>query len=331
MAFVSLTDAEIAVDKPITQSLFQKVKDNFDALNGANQSINAVSNGSAEVDTDADNRPDGWTWSAYTGGSGGIYTTSPEHGAASFYMTRPTGSGNGGGTFTSDYVACSDLVTVTCEFIHWCTVAGMKNQVKLLWYNKAKVALGTASTTIYDSVANPTSATMFMRGAMPPAGALYYRVQLVGGYTDTNVANATAYFDGVSSYQMAATGVYVADASGTQVNPTIVTASLTSGTSNDPAIAVTSGPYKVIEYQCPTGGTLYSSVVCASVTTARVYVNGVAVGTAHSGSGTKTDASITVAPGDFIQMYQTSGTLNTWVIKSIGSETPLVLTYWYSE
>lgn len=67
---------------------------------------------------------------------------------------------------------------------------------------------------------------------------------------------------------------------------------------------------KVSEYKCPVAGTLWSSFglyVNGDMGYGRIYVNGSAVGTEHSTtSGTavqKTDASITVAAGDLIQLY----------------------------
>jgi len=320
MSFVSLTDAEIAVDKPITQSLFQKIKDNFDALNGSSAGVvNGIGNGSAEIDTDADDVPDGWTASEYTGGTIGIYATAPEHGTYAFYMTHPGGAGNGGGTFTSDYVPCSDLQPINVKFIHWATAAGMKNQVRVLWYDEDKVALGTPSAIAYTSTANPTSAAVFSKSVAAQSGARYYRVQIVGGYTDTNVAG-TAYFDGVESSQgigyTAGSGGYIVG----QMSANVSTAS-TSYT-------------KCAEGVVPCDGTLYSSLYMSTdnntTSYARIYVNGVATGTEHSTIASvtpqnKTDASISVARGDLLQIYIKAGSgvvvrVHSWVLRSTTGE-----------
>jgi len=330
MSFVSLTDAEIAVDKPITQSLFQKIKDNFDSLNGyiAGGGSAGVSNGSAEIDSDADDVPDGWTASEYTGGTIGIYTTAPEHGAAAFYMTHPGGAGNGGGTFTSDYVACDDMMTVSVDFIHWATAAGMKNQVNILWYDEDKVALGTPSTNAYSSTSNPTSATRFQRAVVPQSGARYYRVQLVGGYTDTDVTG-TAYFDGVSSAQDQNIG-YGASSSG------VVVGGFFAAETYD----FHGGYTKAAEFLASQSGTVYITFYLQDsgsndTSYARIYVNGVATGTAHSintagGRVEKTDSAISVSKGDYLQLYvystgaSTEDTVvDTFLIKSL-SGTPFV-------
>jgi hypothetical protein len=321
MSFVSLTDAEIAVDKPITQSLFQKIKDNFDTLNGyiAGGGASGVANGSAEIDSDLDDVPDGWTASEYTGGTVGIYATAPKHGSAAFYMTHPGGAGNGGGTFTSDYVPCSDLVPVVVGFIHWATAAGMKNQVNLLWYDDDLVALGTPSSTVYSSTANPTSAAAKSASVAPVKGARYYRLQLVGGYTDTNVAG-TAYFDSVSTSQPMVT--YNASSSG------MVVGGMTGYVS-----CANQSYTKCAEGVAPVEGTLYSSLwmkTTAETAYARLYINGSAIGTEHQTTSSffvvKNDSSIQVKRGDLIQLYMkvsaggATAQVQHWVLRSTSAD-----------
>ena len=73
MSYSALTTDETTAGKPGKQSLFRKIKDNFDYLYSliASQSAGAgVPNGSFEIDSDSDGVPDNWTRSLYSGGAG---------------------------------------------------------------------------------------------------------------------------------------------------------------------------------------------------------------------------------------------------------------------
>lgn len=194
MAYSAITDAEIAVGKPIRPPMV-KVKDNFEYLysqTGAPPMLPI--NGSFELDTDSDGEPDNWTQSLYSGGSAGLETTSPADGAQAAYFTHPGGAGNGGGYLTSDYIECSQVATYWLYFIHWATAAGMKNIVRISYFTAAKVAV--SSSDIYSSTSNPTNAALFCEAFTPPSTARYMKIVVIGGYTDTDVAG-TAYFDGL--------------------------------------------------------------------------------------------------------------------------------------
>jgi hypothetical protein len=156
-------------------------------------SSNGVLNGSFEVDSDGNSQPDNWTLSTFPGGAGFLTATSA-HGIRSTCLVHPGGAGNGGGYYQSDYVICSDLQQVVLSFIHWATAAGMNNQVWAQYYDTEKVHISDA--TLYSSTNNPTVPTSFVTAFTPPAGTRFFKVLLMGGYSDTAVAG-TAYFDGV--------------------------------------------------------------------------------------------------------------------------------------
>jgi len=157
-------------------------------------STEAILNGSLEIDSDADGLPDNWTLSTYPGGSGVLDATAGKEGVNAFKLIHPGGTGNGGGYLESDYVPCTGLRKAVVEFIHWSTAAGMHNQVIIRWFNSSKVYI--SESTAYDSTSNPTSAIYFVCAATPPAGSKFYKVRLVGGKSDVDVAG-TAYFDGI--------------------------------------------------------------------------------------------------------------------------------------
>ena len=195
MAFTTIPSTWIAVGKALKQSLFQYIKDNFDAHETSLSQITSgvVPNGSFE-NVDAEGYPLSWTWAGYSGGTRGSETTSPAHGSRGIWITSPGGSGNGGGYYESDYTPCSPQALILFQWFHKSSVAGIHNLVELLWYDSAKAYLSL--TVIYDSAANPTSWTRVIAGALPPATAMFVKVRVTGAKSDNTTAG-TAYFDGV--------------------------------------------------------------------------------------------------------------------------------------
>ena len=194
MGYEALTDAEIAQDKFVTTNLMDKIKGNFDYLYSQSGGGALPPNGSFETDTDENEIPDNWTRSLYPGGSGGLYTSAPAHGAKSVYFTHPGGSGNGGGYLDSGYIEVSQLQSLSLFYILWASAAGMKIQVYIRYYDKAQAYL--SQVALYNSTSNPTSAALYCSQFVPPSNARYIKIRLIGGYTDTDVAG-TAYFDGL--------------------------------------------------------------------------------------------------------------------------------------
>lgn len=303
MAFSSLSTAATAAGAAITQFLLRQIKDNFDFLNGALGTIASITipNGSFEVDSDANGTPDNWIKTTYPGGSVTLDAATPGHGATGLKMIHPGGAGNGGGYIVSDYVPCAEVIPIILDLIHWSTAAGMKNQIIFYWYTAAKVACATTTTTVYDSTANPTTPTKIHCGAVPPSTARFFKVRLVGGESSVNIAGS-AYWDGLSLgagiHSMTGTTNVFAE------NLTTETHTLTS-------------MLKVFEVDLwDLGGVVstsfYLSNTGAGTAYGQIYKNGVAVGTAHTAASAtpakKSDASISVAPGDLLQLYTRNST-----------------------
>ncbi len=199
MTWTAIDAAKHAAGKPVVGAggWAEEILGNLNHLYGVLGTIAAgdIPNGSFEIDSDADGIPDNWTRSLYPGGTGARDTLTPAHGAAGIKLTHPGGASNGGGSFTSDYVACSPSLPEILGLIHWATAAGMHNKIQITYYNSAKVELSTAD--LYDSTANPTTATTLLLGFTPPATARFYKLILSGGLTDIDVAGS-AYFDGLT-------------------------------------------------------------------------------------------------------------------------------------
>lgn len=195
MSYQAITTDEVSGDKPGTDSLFSKIKDNFDYLYALSGDVIDVPNGTFEIDADADGIPDNWTRSLYAGGSGAFDTTTPAQGAKAYKFTRTSGAGNGGGYLESGYLPISEYISPKVQFKLKASAAGMKNIVRLRYFDKDKVDL-SSDEDIYSSTANPTSWTSYTRWGIPPANARYMKIRLIGGYTDTDVAG-DIYFDDV--------------------------------------------------------------------------------------------------------------------------------------
>lgn len=198
MAFSAINTSEIQVKKPVTRSLWQKVKDSLDYLNSliSGMGDNGVVNGSFELDADANGVPDTWTLSAYPGGSGAIDATVQAHGLNSFKFVHPGGAGNGGGYLRSDYIRCSQYKSEVLSLLLWASASTVKNMILIRYYTAAKVFI--SSTTVYSSILNNSTPTAVLGGFTPPATARWFTVDLIGGYTDTAVAGSI-WFDSVSN------------------------------------------------------------------------------------------------------------------------------------
>lgn len=198
MAYDALTTAECAANTPLTTTTMQKVKGNFEYLYGNQAAPSDIPNGSFQIDSDADSLPDGWDCNAYSGGAVALDTTSPVDGDRSLKFTHPSGASNGGGYADSDYVPASEYAPVMLSWIAYASQTGVKCQVVCRWFDKDVVTIG-ADTTVWSTTAPPTSPEMMVSVALPPAGAKWLSVRVVGGYTDTDPGSSTSiWFDAVT-------------------------------------------------------------------------------------------------------------------------------------
>ena len=334
MPYSAILNENIQVGDPITQSLMQKIKDNFDFIYGVvgagGDGTGGIQNPSFDVDSDSDGDPDNWTLADYAAGSHALDATNALHGAYALKFVHPGGAGNGGGYADSSFMECSELRPFVVNFLHKCSQSGVKVQVVVRYFTEALVDL-SADETIYSTTTNPTTATSIATSAAtPPATAQYCKIRFIGGATDTDPGSSTnIWFDGVSLD----TGGYTASATGFMV-----------GASGAEITSTKSEVYhKCAEGVAVTSGTLYSSFyikntgenpgeTVSGTVRGRVYVNGVATGTSHlctTGWGERTDASIAVSRGDLIQLYLTGdadatypryATVNGWTLRSSTGE-----------
>jgi len=152
--YSAITTDEISADKPLTDALFQKIKDNFDYLYALSGDVIDIPNGTLEIDADADGIPDNFTRALYAGGSGAFDTTTPAQGAKAYKFTRTSGAGNGGGYLETGYLPISEYISPKFWFRLKASAAGMKNIVRIRYFDKDKVDL-SADEDVYSSTSNP--------------------------------------------------------------------------------------------------------------------------------------------------------------------------------
>lgn len=198
MPYTPIDPSRYNGDLIVDETFFEDMVKNDEFLFGQLGALPpTIQNGEFEVDSDGDGQPDNITINRYAGGQVMLDTTQSAEGFQCLKIIHPGGVGAGGGSAEFDYIPCSDLKRVLIGFIHWATAAGMHNLVKVRFFDREKLEIAGSSISIYDSTNNPTAAQYFIAAFLAPTGARYFKLSLIGGYNDTNVAG-TAYFDGVS-------------------------------------------------------------------------------------------------------------------------------------
>jgi hypothetical protein len=265
-----LIDAGDIVDTVLWELVNAALTDAAAAGSGADRTD--IPNGNMEIDVGATGIPDFWTddgtsapiygghGDVYPGGSIAFETTSPLAGSQSIKMVHPGGASNGGGLLESDFFPCGHRTNMVLSWLHKASAAGMKNQVIIYWYDKAQVALGSPSTTVYSSTTNPTTAWQFARFIEIPSTAKFFTIGLVGGFTDTDVAG-TAYFDEVHIKFLPVRNRTFSAAASTSFNEILATHRIEITLNN---ITTSGSPNLVLEVSSDGGSTWVTSAIYAS-------------------------------------------------------------------
>ena len=153
-----------------------------------------INNGSFEVDTDANDEPDFWDRVDEAGSSNGIDTTTSTDGGQSFKFTS---SGTGGGSLTtSEFFPVNDSDQLKVNFDLKASVANVRNIVRVQWYDVTQTSI--SNSDIYDSTANPTSWTSQNLSVVPPSGARFAKLAIIG--CEATGASGTTHFDRVQVF-----------------------------------------------------------------------------------------------------------------------------------
>ncbi len=199
MAWDPLSLTDLQSGKPVkAQGFAQKIYNCLNYLYGIIGALSSTGmpNGSFEIDSDSNGVPDNWTRTLYPGGTGGLaYGANAAHGACSYYFQHSGGAGCGGGYLESDYLECTEYSTYYISLLMWATAA-LKNMILVYYYDDEKVALVSGSpVALHSSTSYYATPTRYIYQFTPPAGARFYKMFLVGGYTDTDVAGVVFFDD----------------------------------------------------------------------------------------------------------------------------------------
>jgi hypothetical protein len=217
--WVTLTDAATDADSPVDQALTQGYRDdlvhlrewlgasytagavqdhNHDGVNSALVEIgpNAIRNGSFEDGTN------GWTLTAYTGGTVATNTANDMDGATALAVTSTSTANGGGDALSDEYVSCTGGLYYDFSVGVKASVANVSSKAEVVWYSDAKAQISAG--TIYSTTNTRTGATKIGAHVLSPSTARFYRVKLTGGIPGSGSATGTVYFDGIVASGLAA-------------------------------------------------------------------------------------------------------------------------------
>jgi hypothetical protein len=218
MPYVALLDAEIQSGEPISQSLVQKIKENFDdheariAGGGGGGSVSGggdVLNGSLEADADADGVPDNFLVSYYPGGTGGFDTADYVHGTKSWRFDLNGGANTGGGYLETDYIFVNRFYCkpIWLAYKAESTSGIPRVQVIARCFDRNKAYLG--EVTIWDTVTHLSgwNLAVIHNITLSFIETEYVKYRLVGGAVDAAGVVGSVWFDaiGIEGYRMQVT------------------------------------------------------------------------------------------------------------------------------
>lgn len=185
------------VGTPVRRSIIKAIIENLGFLfsgMGSGGTAGTSPNASFELDSNTDNVPDEWTYTAGAGaGTGVLVTDDSIHGQKSFKFTRNAGGGNSGGTLEhADYFECSPFRQLLLQWSMKSSAAGVRVKVEVRFFTRTKVFVSTV--TAYNSITNPTAWTPIAVAVDPPSNSYFAKVRITGGDTAPDVA-ANIWFD----------------------------------------------------------------------------------------------------------------------------------------
>lgn len=162
-----------------------------------------IPNGSFEIDTDADDEPDGWVKTDETASANVIDATKSTHGEKSMKFVS---TGNGGGNIinkdffnvTSRAEAGAQLDRLYVDVDIECSVVGVRVIVRVEWFDEAQASI--SNDDIYDeAIANPTTFETNHLFIEPPALARFAKLRLIG-CDPSDSTSGSCWFDNVKVF-----------------------------------------------------------------------------------------------------------------------------------
>lgn len=231
---------------------------------------NLATNGSFEIDDNADNLPDDWDITEYDATSTVIIdATDPNHGANCLKFVS---TGLGGGYAASVLMEVSGSQSLSIGFNIKSSVVDVRNRVEVSWYDKDQALLST--TGIYDdSATNPTSWTDNQYSTTSHASAKYAKIVIYGCHSSDATSGETR-FDNIR----------VVEITGTMMLQNASAVAITGGSATGMTLVATTNLF-VTPPNTAGSGTAYTATVGETAyVTNRVYA--VTIHTDNTGSAT---------------------------------------------
>jgi hypothetical protein len=210
MPYITLADSEIQSGEPISQSLVQKIKDNFDdheariaggggGGGGAAGGVGEVLNGSLEADGDADGVPDNFLVNYYPGGTGGYDTSDYVHGTKSWWFDLHGGANTGGGYLETDYIFANRFYSkpVWLAYKTSATSGVPRIQVIARCFNKAKGYIGEVIAWNAVTHLSGWSLVVIHNISNSFLETEYVKFRIVGGAVDSVGVVGSVWFDAI--------------------------------------------------------------------------------------------------------------------------------------
>ena len=198
MSFISLTSADVKVDKPVKSTLLKKIRDDITWLKNAYQ-YNCQNIANPDFEYMTNGLPDMWDCATYDGGYVGLSTSTSVSGNKCLIFVHD-GSTKSGGEAVSDYFPMTTLRSNTVltesseiglDYYVWGnTVVDYK--VKLISYQGDLTVISTLSETTHATSATPGAKS---QRYVKPSGVRWGKVKFECSTTTTNAG--TLYFDNV--------------------------------------------------------------------------------------------------------------------------------------
>ena len=168
-----------------------------DATDSVVQSFNLASNGSFEIDFDADGQPDSWTIEPYAGSAIAITSSIVTDGANALEFNTAA-AGTGGGKATGAKFPVTEGSVCSVSFSFFATNDTTINTFEINWYDEDDILKSTSTITMPASGDVPTSWTQYQQEVIVDEDGTQGEIVITGISSGGANLNSKAYFDGVT-------------------------------------------------------------------------------------------------------------------------------------
>lgn len=192
MSFISLTSADVRVDKPVKSTLLKKIRDDITWLKNTYQ-YNCENIANSDFEFITNGLPDMWDCTTYDGGFVGVSTSTSVSGGNCLIFVHD-GSTKSGGEAVSDYFPMTTLsdADFNVQYYLWGTT-NVDLKVNLTMYQGNKTVISTVTVTTHHT--GWPIPTQYNTTFLKAEGARWGKVRFECSTTTTNAG--TLYIDNV--------------------------------------------------------------------------------------------------------------------------------------